>query len=27
LRLESTDLGVAWQSGDIRVDIKPDGRR
>jgi len=27
LRLESTDLGVAWQSGDIRVDIKPDGGR
>jgi hypothetical protein len=27
LRLESTDLGVAWQSGDIRIDIKPDGGR
>jgi hypothetical protein len=27
LRLESTDLGVAWQSGDIRIDIKPDGSR
>lgn len=27
LRLESTGLGVAWESGDIRIDIKPDGTR
>jgi len=27
LRIESTDLGVAWQLGSIRADIKPDGRR
>lgn len=27
LRIESTDLGVAWQLGSVRADIKPDGRR
>lgn len=27
LRIESTDLGVAWQLGAVRADIKPDGRR
>lgn len=27
LRLESTDVGVAWQLGTPRVDMKPDGRR
>lgn len=27
LRVESTDLGVAWQLGSIRADIKPDGAR
>jgi hypothetical protein len=27
LRLESTALGVAWQMGSMRLDIKPDGRR
>ena len=27
LRIESNDLGVAWQLGSIRADIKPDGRR
>jgi len=27
LRVESTDLGVAWQLGSIRADIKPDGSR
>ena len=27
LRIESTELGVAWQMGTIRIDIRPDGRR
>ena len=27
LRVESQDLGVAWQLGDVRVDTKPDGQR
>ncbi len=27
LRIESNDLGVAWQLGSIRADIKVDGRR
>lgn len=27
LRIESSDLGVAWQLGTPRADIKPDGRR
>jgi hypothetical protein len=27
LRIESNALGVAWQLGSIRADIKPDGRR
>jgi hypothetical protein len=26
-RVESTDLGVAWQLGAPRIDLKPDGRR
>jgi len=26
-RIDSTDLGVAWQLGAPRIDIKPDGRR
>lgn len=26
-RMESTDLGVFWQMGMMRIDIKPDGRR
>ena len=26
-RMESTDLGVAWQMGMMRLDIRPDGRR
>jgi hypothetical protein len=26
-RIESTDLGVAWQLGSIRIDVKPDGQR
>jgi hypothetical protein len=26
-RIESTDLGVAWQMGYPRIDIRPDGRR
>jgi len=26
-RLASSDLGVAWQMGAMRIDIKPDGRR
>jgi len=26
-RIESADLGVAWQLGSPRIDIKPDGRR
>ena len=26
-RVDSTDLGVAWQMGMMRVDVKPDGRR
>ena len=26
-RIESSDLGTAWQIGVMRVDIKPDGRR
>lgn len=27
LRIESSDLGVAWQLGTPRADLKPDGRR
>jgi hypothetical protein len=27
LRVESTDLGVAWQLGDVRIDVKQDGER
>ena len=27
LRIESTSLGVAWQLGSVRADIRPDGRR
>jgi hypothetical protein len=27
IRIESTGVGVAWQTGAIRIDIKPDGRR
>lgn len=27
LKLESSDLGTAWQMGAIRADIRPDGRR
>ena len=26
-RVESTELGVAWQLGDVRIDVKPDGGR
>jgi hypothetical protein len=26
-RVDSTDLGVAWQMGMMRIDIRPDGRR
>jgi hypothetical protein len=26
-RLASTDIGVAWQMGAMRIDIRPDGRR
>jgi hypothetical protein len=26
-RLTSTDIGVAWQMGAMRLDIRPDGRR
>ena len=26
-RLDSTELGVAWQMGAMRIDVKPDGRR
>ena len=26
-RIDSTDLGVAWQMGFMRIDIRPDGRR
>jgi hypothetical protein len=27
LRVTSSDLGVAWQMGAMRLDIRPDGRR
>jgi hypothetical protein len=27
MRVESTDLGVAWQMGAFRLDLRPDGRR
>jgi hypothetical protein len=27
LRVESTGLGVSWQLGSVRLDIRPDGRR
>jgi len=27
LRIDSVDLGVAWQLGAIRVDVRPDGRK
>ena len=26
-RLDSTEKGVAWQMGAMRIDVKPDGRR
>jgi hypothetical protein len=26
-RIESSDIGVAWQLGTVRIDIRPDGRR
>jgi hypothetical protein len=26
-KLESNDIGVAWQMGAMRIDVKPDGRR
>jgi len=26
-RVDSSDLGVAWQVGAMRIDIRPDGRR
>jgi len=26
-KIESTDLGVAWQLGAVRIDLRPDGRR
>jgi hypothetical protein len=26
-RVESNDLGVAWQLGAPRIDLKPDGKR
>ena len=26
-KVDSTDLGVAWQLGTVRIDIRPDGRR
>jgi hypothetical protein len=26
-RIDSADLGVAWQMGAIRIDVRPDGRR
>jgi hypothetical protein len=26
-RIDSTDIGVAWQLGSPRIDIRPDGRR
>jgi hypothetical protein len=26
-RIDSTDLGVAWQMGMMRIDVRPDGRR
>jgi hypothetical protein len=26
-RIESTGLGVSWQLGNPRIDIRPDGRR
>jgi hypothetical protein len=26
-RIESDDMGVAWQLGTVRIDIRPDGRR
>jgi hypothetical protein len=26
-KIESTDLGVAWQLGATRIDVRPDGRR
>lgn len=27
MRVESVDLGVAWQLGSVRMDMRPDGRR
>jgi hypothetical protein len=27
VKMESTDLGVAWQLGSLRIDMRPDGRR
>ena len=27
LRVESTGLGVSWQLGNVRIDVRPDGRR
>jgi hypothetical protein len=26
-KITSTDLGVAWQLGSPRIDIRPDGKR
>jgi hypothetical protein len=26
-KIESTDIGVAWQLGSTRIDVRPDGRR
>ena len=26
-RVDSADLGVAWQMGMMRIDVRPDGRR
>jgi hypothetical protein len=26
-RMSSADIGVAWQMGMMRLDIRPDGRR
>jgi len=27
MRVDSTGLGVAWQMGAFRLDVRPDGRR
>jgi len=26
-RIDSTDIGTAWQMGAMRIDIRPDGKR